>query len=543
MKKIVIILLVFLGSIPAPAQVEFLVRREEKAGNFDPFFEYVREGRELIAFRTLAKRAFSTDRVLQYTVFDDSLNSKKGLLELPVKQGYDMRGYDVDTGVLYVLLQQGTGLGAPRYILKVNLESGEGKNFPVNNLLDQDLVEFLVQNDHAIFMGVANMRPVVQVLDLNRQSIYTLQGVYGKDTQLLQIRKMTDLEAFDLVLKRKGQYRTSEVIINTYDLQGNLVREVRVDQFGSKDQEIIEAMIVQDGRYRTFMLGAYGISRGTSYQGMYLLSINEFGEYSAERYTLEDFPNFYNYLEGKSKERKDREVIRRLEKGKIPTIRNKYVIREVLTAEDGMYIYFDQYDPINSRESMRNWPFSPVGMYRYGNWSRALFMNGLNTPLPMDARGTGPLSARQMSTEYNYKSAHFVKIGKNGQILWENATSYDDFLTEYPRSFGEIATIGDEFYHAYVRNDRILLSYLKGGKKVFENMEFKLELPDENERIVSTDLESLELVHWYDRYFLLMGSQRIRYLKENGSGATRDVFFVTKVLVAGDLYQSESVGM
>ncbi|WP_373399781.1 hypothetical protein V8V91_09125 [Algoriphagus halophilus] len=49
----------------------------------------------------------------------------------------------------------------------------------------------------------------------------------------------------------------------------------------------------------------------------------------------------------------------------------------------------------------------------------------------------------------------------------------------------------------------------------------------------------MKFVHWYDRYFLLSGNQRIRYQDESGKEQVRDVFFATKILVDGDLYQPE----
>jgi hypothetical protein len=52
-------------------------------------------------------------------------------------------------------------------------------------------------------------------------------------------------------------------------------------------------------------------------------------------------------------------------------------------------------------------------------------------------------------------------------------------------------------------------------------------------------METLSISHWFGRFYLLTGTQRIRYQKEDGSGASKEVFFLSKVMVAGDLYQPE----
>jgi len=142
-------------------------------------------------------------------------------------------------------------------------------------------------------------------------------------------------------------------------------------------------------------------------------------------------------------------------------------------------------------------------------------------------------------SEFSYISAHFVKLGEDGRVIWDNSATYDDLLTDYILPFGEIAVVGDEFYNAYIRDDKIRLSYFKNGEKIFDNLDFELELLNENERIAETNMESLQLVHWYDRYFLLTGTQRIRFQRENGQASSKEVFFFSKVLVAGDLFEPE----
>jgi hypothetical protein len=42
---------------------------------------------------------------------------------------------------------------------------------------------------------------------------------------------------------------------------------------------------------------------------------------------------------------------------------------------------------------------------------------------------------------------------------------------------------------------------------------------------------SLQLIWWYDNYYLLSGKQRIRYQDEEGKEKTREVNFFTKIKV------------
>jgi hypothetical protein len=152
-----------------------------------------------------------------------------------------------------------------------------------------------------------------------------------------------------------------------------------------------------------------------------------------------------------------------------------------------------------------------------------------------------PIQSYSVYTEYQYKSAHFIKVAKSGQIIWDNSANYAGFITTYPEPFGEIAVVGDDLFHLYAANDQIKLSFFRNGEKQVEDQTIDLALPNENERISSTDFESLRLVHWYDRYFLLSGKQTVRFMNKQNREEEREVFFMSKILVDGDLYQKPEV--
>ncbi|WP_268035931.1 hypothetical protein [Algoriphagus sp. PAP.12] len=536
MKRFIGCFLLLFLTIELQAQVNFESRFEVESDYFDPLFEIVRRDEGIVSFRTLIKKAFSSNRVFQYFLTDKDLNTQ-GIIELPVKDGFDMIGYDLDRNFLYVLFQKGTTLGSDKYILKINLDNQQGFEYALNNLLSMELAEFLVQGNSVIVMGAADSRPAVQVYDLENKSTQTVQGIYGNNTHILQIRKMPEIEAFEVIISRKGQYREREISINTYDLTGNLLREIKIDEFGEPDQEIMDALMLPMQNYRQTVVGSFGLERRDAYQGMFLMDINEFGEYDTKLYTLEDFPNFYNYLTDKPKERREKEVLKEVERDKVPSIRNVYAIREAFQGPDGYYVYFDHFNIVNNRGGYRS-PYSPTSMYRYDRIDRLNSAQSISDAVYNSGRYGMPQTFAYQ-TEYSYISAHFVKIGPEGQVVWDNSATYDGLNTDVRVPFGDVAVVGEEFYHAYMRNDKIRLAYFKKGEKIFDNLEVPIELPKENERIAENNMETLSIVHWYDRYFLLSGTQRIRYQKEDGSGAVREVFFLSKVLVAGDLYDPE----
>ncbi|TXE12490.1 transcriptional regulator [Algoriphagus aquimarinus] len=538
MKKSLLIFFLFILGQQSFAQLKFIERYEVASEMNDPLFEMIDSKAGLISFRTISEKGLNFRKRFQYFISDSSLNSTEGLVEFPVKEGYDMLGYDTESNQLFVLFTKGYAVNSSKYILQMNLKTKKGVEFEVDNVLDMELVEFLVQDQKAIFMGTSDSRPVLQIHDLMSKSVHTLQGIYGNDTQILQIRKMPETNSLEVVLSRKGSYRNRDLLINTYDMIGNVIQEVKVDQFADPGQEIMDGILLSTSNYQEAMIGAYGLERRNSYQGMYIMDINEFGEFDFKLYTLEDFPNFYNYLNEKLKGKRDAEVQRELDRKRIPGINSLYSIRDIRQTPNAYFIYFDQFTVTSSRSGYQNGMYSPTGGYRYDRWSR-MGTTILNDPylasrFPMS-------SSYQTIPEYRYISAHFVKVAKTGQVLWDNATSYNEMVTTYPEAFGEVAVVGEDLYHMFVEDQLIKLSFFRNGEKIFENQEFELALIDENERIRDTNLESLRLIHWYDRYFLLSGTQRIRYMNESGGDQVREVYFLTKIVVDGDLYQPEQL--
>ncbi|MHA7130065.1 transcriptional regulator [Algoriphagus namhaensis] len=536
MNRLLTLLLFFASCISGTAQVKFTSRAELPSEFYDPVFELIRLEDGILAFRTIPQKGLNFNYNLQVIQLDMNLNTDRGLLEFPVRAGFDLKGYDLGDGFAYFLFQKGYTADADKYIFKLDLENYKGYEFSAENLLDLNLLEFLVEDDKVIFMGDSDGRPVIQIYDLLDKSIHTVQGVYGNDTEILQIQKLPLIDALQVVISRRGQYRNREILINTYDLLGNLLREVKVEEFGDDNQEIMDGLLLPPMDYQQAMIGSFGIDRRDSYQGMYLMDINEFGEFDFKTYTLVDFPNFYNYLPEKMKERKDREILKNEEKGRSNTIRNIYSIRSVTPTADAYYIYFDHYNIVNARGSAMPGVYRPGRYYRYDQFNRMGYspffddnMGGVRYP-------NNPLTA-QVTTEFKYISAHFIKLGREGNVIWDNSSTFDDFGTTYPQPFGEVAVVDNKFYHMYVKNLILKLSYFKNGERIFENQDFEIKLVDESQRIRDTNAGSLQVLHWYGPFYLLSGNQRVRFLNDEGKEETKEVFFLTKIQVEGDLYE------
>src|SRR5690606_20369034 len=137
----------------------------------------------------------------------------------------------------------------------------------------------------------------------------------------------------------------------------------------------------------------------------------------------------------------------------------------------------------------------------------------------------------QNPTEYKFLSAQMMLIDETGEILWENALSLDNANRFNPGKFGEVSFDGQNLFFMYLDELELKLSHLKDGEVMLENEPFEIAVIHENERLAETQDNSLNLMWWYQNYFLLSGKQRVRYQQDDGKEAIRDVYFLTKIKV------------
>ncbi|WP_236252951.1 transcriptional regulator [Echinicola sp. 20G] len=504
------------------AQVQ-VVQRIEVPSEWDDYDYIVLPTQEgTISFRTKAERGYSLQQRIQYFTTDRQLNASK-VFEFPVKDYFDMTGFDLDGDYLYLLFQKGESFASEKVVYEINLVNQALREVPIENILDMELQEFLVMDKKAILMGVMDYRPAIQVFDTESKSVFTVQGVYANEVSILQLRKDEELKVFDVLVSKRDRLKQRSLSLMTFDIEGNKLREVKVEPEDRPDLEIVEGVLTPIQNYNQVLIGPYGERKREPNRGIYFSKINEFGEYENIFYNLTDFQNFYNYLPEKQQERRERSLEKAVEKDKNITIPNSLVTREVVAGNDYFLIYNDYFLTSSGRFSPRDMMYSS-DFYRYAPLSmRNRVMNG---GYPWYYSGMPDPTS---SNEYKFMAAQFVLLDGRGEMIWDNTLSLDDYVTTSPGKFGEVSFDGRNLFYMYLDEDKLMLCYLEDGEVQYANKEFDLGLLDEDERIKETQDESLSLSWWYDNYFLLSGKQKVRYLNESGKEDTRETFFLTKI--------------
>lgn len=541
MKKHVFILLAFLLSeFSAFSQVMFVDRFEIPSNFIEKDFIVVAKQSGLVAFRVQPEKGLNFKSNLQYFLTDFNLKSDN-FKEIKVRDGYDLVGYDLEGDFLYILMQKGSVATSERYLIEIDLLSEVAKEVPLENIYAMELQEFFVLNRSAIFMGNADLRPIVQIFDIQENNVITVQGIYFKDTKILQLKKESELGVLDLLVSRRDKYKMKQISLLTFDDNGNKIREVVVDKLENQDMELVEGIMTPIQNYQQSIIGTFGNRKREAYQGIYLGDINEFGEYKIKYLTLRDFPNFFNYLKEKQKEKKLQELEKSFAKGKTPSIKPVFSAREVITLGQGYMVYSDHFLATNPRYMQRDGVYANEA-YRYS--ANRLMMDQLGYGLgrygnSFPGSRYGGTYVWQEEGEYEFVSSYFLFLNRSGDVIWENALDLTGNTTNNPGKYGHVSFDGEKLHFLYLDDIQIYMSYIKNGEVIFQNKTFEIELTNEEERIRETQDGSLSLTHWYSNYFLLTGKQKVRYLNAENKEETKEVFFLTKIKVDGDQYVPE----
>jgi len=149
----------------------------------------------------------------------------------------------------------------------------------------------------------------------------------------------------------------------------------------------------------------------------------------------------------------------------------------------------------------------------------------------------GSFYQRPENFQFKYLAAQFMLVDSKGRLLWDNSLSLNNTISAQDSKFGQVSFDGRDLFYLYVEKDQLKLSHLQDGEVLMDNEEFPIELVDDSQSIRNTEEGSLSLMWWYDNYYLLSGKQRIKFINNAGREDAKNVFFVTKIKVDGQLDQ------
>jgi hypothetical protein len=283
------------------------------------------------------------------------------------------------------------------------------------------------------------------------------------------------------------------------------------------------------------MFGTYGYKntigsqKGPYSQGIYLTKINDDEITETKFYDFTDFKNFFGFLAPKQRERQEKKVADKKEKGKDLKLSHRMLVHEVIEQDDKYILVAEAFFP---EYKYNNNFYSPYGSafgafspfyssyfnpYRwgYGNWGRySPFSNYYGY------RGFGN---REIFDGWKYTHGIVAAFDKKGNLLWDNNIELKNIKTQTLKEKVKVKVDGEYITMSYADKGDIFSKTFKNGVVIDELKGKPVSLQKDGDSVRRTSTDDIEL--WYENFFLATGIQRIT----NEDEGRRNVFYLNKV--------------
>ncbi len=434
---------------------------------------------------------------------DTALQEKwRGYLELDRSTNFAF-SY-VRDNMLYLLFKSRDATKGELQIVAMKIETGSYLLHKVKNAIPFNPTEFVVTKDAALIGGYFNYRPLILHYSFAREQSKILPGFFNEPGELTQMKPNND-GSVDVIVSSKNLEKRKGLWIRNYDAEGSLIKTTILQPDEKKNLIFGRSLRMPNGDQ--VVSGVYG--RYTEYsRGIFVASINAFGEYAIKYYPFTELEHFFNYMRASREKRVKEKIERRKVKGKKVRFNYRMLVQELLPYGDQYILlgeaFYPHYSYLNSYSA-------PFGGYN----TRPTAIPGYRNDLVFDG--------------YQYTHAVVIGFDKNGKLLWDNSFEIND-----AKAFRL-----DQFVNIYPQDDRIMLLYLYenkirskiiSGSNVLEGKSIDpIKMKFESDVTKDKETETSSLDYWYGNNFFASGVQKINNTQETTVTFNRKVFFVNKV--------------
>jgi hypothetical protein len=525
MKKI--LLLLWLGALASPNFAQQIKRVEIPVTNNSVAFFTIPMGEKgVLVMNQLAKTAFSIER------YDTNLE-RQWLINGQVNNGLDYVTHSYDGQAVYLLFSKfRTNVFE---VIKVNVGPGYIERFQLVSVDRLEVSAFKAINQGIFIAGMISNTPVVLYSNLTQRSIRVLPVAAPKsqiEIQAMELDTVNKSVNITFVSTRSKNY---QLLVQSFDENGQ-----RISQFGLDPQEEFAMM---NGRLNAvsdsaqLMLGTYGYkstigsSRGPTSQGIYWTTVVNDEVIDMKMHSFTDFKNFFNFLKPRQKERMEKRIETRKEKGDDLRLDYRMLLHNIIQSGDQYILVAEAFNPeFRTNPNMMN-------PYGWGGWGMNPWMSSLYNPFGWGWGNWGmysPYSSyygfnnrnqQEMFDGWRYTHAIVAAFDKNGNLLWDNSIELKDIKTKSLKAMINARVDGNEVRVSYSNKGKLFVKIFKGDDVIKDTEESNIETNHQGDDVRETTNDDVDF--WYDKYFVATGYQRIRNQVE---GDRRNVFYLSKVM-------------
>ncbi|WP_420388419.1 hypothetical protein [Roseivirga sp.] len=512
MKKLLLIFWLF-GSVASFAQIEHISRYEIEH-DWDNLDYVVISNEEKGVLVIQPQYSGSSNRYpIVFHHLDKNLEFQWADT-LSVNKRLQLRGYHY-AGDKTILLFQNVQQNRLIKIVSVNLNEEQLLEYEPKSIVDLQIEEFEVVQDHAIIGGYIQDRPAVFAYDLTNDKVRTLSNVFQNRSELVEVRVNYDSLTFNVLSSVENAQKDRTIVVNTYDYAGNAIRSYQLNT--AKDHQLLSGVSSSIIDREQVVVGLYCIKAGTFPSGMYINHVDRTGKQNMKYVSFGEFSTFLNHNGERKAEKLKEKALEAKNSSKIWRYKIDALFSEMVETEDRLLLMGEFYKP--NQMSTQDYMRAKYGLNDYNN-DVDNYRNGNYRWNPI---GTAN-SFRNDETRFTHAFA--LAMDLKGNMLWDSSMEIEEDQPMPLNNFGAFETKGDQVYYSYYFDEELFgkLLYEEPGERLMD----VLQLMSEEEKLRYEKEEYQGVVGWYDNKFLVFGVQNIR-----GAEGTenRRVFFLNAIAV------------
>jgi hypothetical protein len=346
-------------------------------------------------------------------------------------------------------------------------------------------------------------KPVVATLDLasGTSKLLMLPGG-GKNTRIkdIAVDHQQQVVAISVQHGPKRDLRKWVFEIALFNVKGNKLGSPIIIE-NELNRYTLDADITWMNKDEFLISGNYSTDGSMLSNGLFLAAFRNGRQVFIRYHNFADMPNFFQYLSKKRKAKAEKQVAKKKEKGKENAVR-VHMTTHKISEFGGQYVVLGEaYYPTYRTEVMTSY-----------------------------VNGTPQTTTRQVFDGYQYTHATVLGLDKQGNKLWDHC-----FELEIPnrpyyvrQNIRGLATENEIrlFYPSGLNLKSMIIA--KDNSFVEKNLG-KLQTQRAGDKVKRDEFPDMK--YWYQDYFLLSGSQRIKNAQDKSTAKNRRVFYLAKIKV------------
>jgi len=530
MKSIRLFIVLTLCSLAAFAQE---MKRIEIpiAGQLESFSIPLRE-KGVIVLTQLGKSAFN---IRKFDINLEQVWTNQG----SVDGNLDYVTHSYDGNRLYLLFSRYKSNNY--YIVRVNPQDGKLEKFQIFSVEKMEISNFKALNQSLFIGGIVNNTPVILFTNLTEKRTRILPAVVNGQAEIQSMDLDTVQQQINVVYSVGKKAKNYQLILKSFDEDGNQLGQITMNptdefaQMNAKSNQLNDSLQIVVGTYGH--KNSIGSSKGPSSQGLYFNSYLDGDLQESTFHSFTQFTNFFNFLGEKQKNKQEKKIKNKEEKGEELRLDYRLLMHEIIKKGDHYIVVAEafypdykyvNYSPYGGSLGMLGGSFySPWNMlynpYRWGYGNYGLYSPFSSYYSPWGYRGFNSYSNSQQFDGWIYTHAIIAELDENGKLLWDHSIDLNNIKEDKLIQKIKTSLNGDVLTLSYQRGNNIISKYISAQGQSGEEKIQELSTQNEGDKIRRQ--EKLDLNFWYGHYFLASGNQTIN----NSEEGKRSVYFLTKI--------------